>query len=587
MGKHGHLLLFIALIWTKSLKVASINIIPPLNDVRDCSKPADAGISFGASISIAQQARFISEGISKLVGPLEPLGDLLGNLGLGLNIVQFIMNNLVPAEDEMSALATCITNQIQQKMNQHGYEDLTNIVDGFKSNFERNVMRDLERHSVIKENCVEVAGGDTRQKLEFLHGHLDLGALGVEENCKHIDFESMSYDEQLEIWRDLEQVVNSMDVLAAKFKGSKHDYSAGYYYALPYFASKHFLAMVLQIDLSSKLQKINKSSQTTYLKQDFGGFIKYYSEICLRFWRIARDNFCQNQDWNIECISQPAPFHLFLEEWAKLAETFDQPQVKDYIMQALSRNKIKVGEWVALKSAKKAKEHWASERSVTSKENFVWFSCTSKRSYCYLRDCPGKYFIGSGCHGEKFKIHTGSSDGNAYVKSRDKVGIRSYNGNWLSMYTPDYCRCTTYTGNCYYTGHPWWTTRSCPGDGSNWPAQSGGCEDEVHYIYHVNDIIRYYRHRHSKELMWSPDWNDGPASILENGDFVYIEWRGNCESQRDTGGSQNRCCDNSSKNNALVFGGPFEIVKVDYGTGAITETNNWDTVPRLPGRENK
>ena len=74
---------------------------------------------------------------------------------------------------------------------------------------------------------------------------------------------------------------------------------------------------------------------------------------------------------------------------------------------------------------------------------------------------------------------------------------------------------------------------------------------------------------------------------MENGDFVYIEWRGNCESQSGTGGGQNRCCDNSSKNNALVFGGPFEIVKVDYGTGVITETNNWDTVPRLPGRENK
>ena len=211
MSKHiqGYLLLCIVLIWSEPLKVASIQIIPPLNDVRDCGKPADAGISFGASISIAQQARFISEGISKLVGPLEPMENLLGNLGLGLNIVQFIMNNLVPAEDEMSVLATCITNQIQQKMNQHGYEDLTNIVDGFKSNFERNVMRDLERHTVTKENCVET-GGDTRQKLEFLHGHLDLGAIGVEENCKHIDFESMSYDEQLEIWRDLELAVNSI-----------------------------------------------------------------------------------------------------------------------------------------------------------------------------------------------------------------------------------------------------------------------------------------------------------------------------------------------------------------------------------------
>ena len=90
MGQHFHVLLFIALLWTKPLKVASIGFIPPLNDVRDCSKPADAGISFGASISIAQQARFISEGISKLVGPLEPMENLLGNLGLGLNIVQFI-----------------------------------------------------------------------------------------------------------------------------------------------------------------------------------------------------------------------------------------------------------------------------------------------------------------------------------------------------------------------------------------------------------------------------------------------------------------------------------------------------------------
>ena len=65
MSKHirVHLLLFIALIWTKPLEVASIQIIPPLNDVRDCSKPADTEISFSAGIAIAQKVRLITDGI--------------------------------------------------------------------------------------------------------------------------------------------------------------------------------------------------------------------------------------------------------------------------------------------------------------------------------------------------------------------------------------------------------------------------------------------------------------------------------------------------------------------------------------------
>ena len=121
---------------------------PSINDVRDCSKPADAKISFSAGIAIAQKVRLITDGI------LAVAGASTGLLGLGLNTVEFVMN-FQQSEDEMSLLATCISNQIQQKMNQHGYEDLTNIVDGFQSNLERNVMRDLERHNVTKENCVE------------------------------------------------------------------------------------------------------------------------------------------------------------------------------------------------------------------------------------------------------------------------------------------------------------------------------------------------------------------------------------------------------------------------------------------------
>ena len=558
---HGHLLVFIALIWTKPLEGASIQIIPPLNDVRDCSKPADAKISFSAGIAIAQKVRLITDGVLAVAGvSTGPLG------GLVLNTAQFVMN-FKQSEDEMSLLATCISNQIQQKMNQYGYEDLTNIVDGFQSNLERNVMRDLERHNVTKENCVE-------------------------ENCYHIDFKAMSIYEQLEIWTDLELVVNSMDILAAKFKGSRHDYSAGYYYALPYFASKHLEAMVLQIDLSNKLEKIDKSKQTGYLKQDFGGFIRYYSEICLRFWRIARDKFCQNQDWTAECVSQPAPYHLFLKEWANLAEKFDQHQVKDYILQSLSRNRIVTGEWVAFKSIKIAKDHLKSEKSVSSQDNSVWFSCTSKRSYCYLRDCPGQYFSTTDCHGEKFKIHKGSGD--SIVRSRDKVGIRSSNGNWLSMYDHLRCKCTGHEDS-----HAWWTTRACPGEGSNWPPQeddvtssvsagldyilnrSDGCEDEVHYIINVRD-----------------DDNEEGASTLENGDFVNIKWKGNCDSWRghqqprtiwrsNWRDGRGRCNSRYFNDDAILFGGPFEIVKVDYETDIMTETNNWNSVPRLPSRQNR
>ena len=70
MSKHirVHLLLFIALLWTKPLEVASIQIIPPLNDVRDCSKPADTEISFSAGIAIAQKVRLITDGVLAVAG---------------------------------------------------------------------------------------------------------------------------------------------------------------------------------------------------------------------------------------------------------------------------------------------------------------------------------------------------------------------------------------------------------------------------------------------------------------------------------------------------------------------------------------
>ena len=181
-------------------------------------------------------------------------------------------------------------------------------------------------------------------------------------------------------------------------------------------------------------------------------------------------------------------------------------------------------------------------------------------------------------------IHKGSND--SLVRSRDKVGLRLHNGHWLSMYS----RTTgTYSRSCLSGhrsdmrsgggrngGHAMWSTGDCPGDPTNWPAHTYDlCENEIHYIYNVRDTERIY--------------NRGDLSILENGDFVHIEWRGNCRSLRNDSqfckGYLKDMCMKWYEVHAYLFGGPFEIVKVDHGTDMITETNNWDNVPRLPSRQ--
>ena len=110
------------------------------------------------------------------------------------------------------------------------------------------------------------------------------------------------------------------------------------------------------------------------------------------------------------------------------------------------------------------------------------------------------FILSTKCTSETFKIHRGKNNKDNFIRGEDEVGIRSHNGNWLSMYSPSYCKCTKSTGFCN-CGHTFWTTRACPGDGSNWLGLNR-CEMEVHFI---KNVIR------------------DDTSILENGDFVNIK----------------------------------------------------------------
>ena len=142
----------------------------------------------------------------------------------------------------------------------------------------------------------------------------------------------------------------------------------------------------------------------------------------------------------VVCMAQPAPFKQFIMEWALLASAFGQTDVTSYIVDTLHGNIVYEDDWIAFKSVKIAGEHSATIKSVSSNANFVWFSCHQKEDYCYLRDCPGKYFSSTDCNGEKFKIFKGHVGSNSPLGDGDRVGIMSSNENWLSIYKGSACR---------------------------------------------------------------------------------------------------------------------------------------------------
>ena len=65
---------------------------------------------------------------------------------------------------------------------------------------------------------------------------------------------------------------------------------------------------------------------------------------------------------------------------------------------------------------------------------------------------------------------------------------------------------------------------------------------------------------------------------IENGDLIQITWKGTCQNTKE------QCCVDGTAD-AELFGGPFEVVKADYGSDTTVETNRFEDIPQLPKKD--
>merc|ERR1719220_1502677 len=352
-------------------------------------------------------------------------------------------------------------------------------------------------------------------------------------------------------------------------------YESGPYYVMPYFASVHFEYLTLKIRLAQSLNLVEPSLhwQVPVLKSNLGKWIQFYSEVGLRFWRKARDNWCKGADegrasrkCGCKCVSPP--YKKYLPVWAKLARTYEQTSVQRKITQWLESNKIKSGDEVAFKySRPMAQLSWPNDLRAYNDadgDESGWLSCTGGRAYCYLRDCPGNYITGkTGCSGERFTIQ----DQQGVDLGRRGADIvsggypnriflqNSHDEEYLNLYTCGDLDKMEINRNTL----PKW---NLPGS-TWWNSEEFGSRRERNNLNNRRAVQIHLAPEPGAKIppAWTPPGYPpvvSPKRVLENGDFVRIE-------------SEHRCGSVKS----VVMDGWFEIIKTTDGP----ITNKWQNRP--------
>lgn len=351
-------------------------------------------------------------------------------------------------------------------------------------------------------------------------------------------------------------LVDKMREDAALFKYAASRGMAGLYYAMPAFASLHFMAYEETLVLTTSSEDIDE------LRKEYGDMILYYSQIAFRLWRKARDLRCKSSK---SCRTEMAPYHCYIHTWLELAVKLGAQEAADYITDALNGLPIRDGDTVSFKSifaegdvSWKYEGWWDPGSWISGPEN--------KSKYVYLRGCPGDYMTRdvTKCKDERWKI-VGSSAG-GIISNNGIVGIKTDDSSsyWLSLKDVEKCKrrcsrsgpgpCPKYILECSV---PWWKTEKTCGEGKNWrPDYGNTCSREKFTLK---------REGHHTD------------NTIENGDFVNIHWRGDC--RKDVNNAWIKKCNSVD---TKFWYGPFEIIN----SGNLTvETNNWSSQPTLPYNE--
>lgn len=385
---------------------------------------------------------------------------------------------------------------------------------------------------------------------------------------------------EAEIW----SFVDNQEQMIAK-EGRQHFetnfaavYESGPYYVMPYFASVHFEYLTLKIRLAQSLNLVEPSLhwQVPVLKSNLGKWIQFYSEVGLRFWRKARDNWCKGADegrasrkCGCKCVSPP--YKKYLPVWAKLARTYEQTSVQRKITQWLESNKIKSGDEVAFKySRPMAQLSWLNPLGAYNDadgDESGWLSCTGSRAYCYLRDCPGNYITGkTGCSGERFTIQDqegllGRPGAHIVTGGLPKrIFLQTHDAQYLNLYTcgdlPPF-----YGGDSPH-GSTWWNSEEFGSNAEKYD-QDNRRAVSIHLAPESGASIPL-------AVRWPSDGGPplvSPKRVLENGDFVRIESEHHsCYPRRYPGNWRSN-----------VMDGWFEIIKTTDGP----ITNKWQNRPVL------
>jgi len=319
------------------------------------------------------------------------------------------------------------------------------------------------------------------------------------------------------------------------------------------------------------------------LRKNLVTWIRFYSEIALKYWRPARDNWCKDGDsrgytrtCGCKCVSPP--YKKYLPAWGRLAAEFGDIKLQRDITNWLESQKVNYNSEVAFKynvPMDQLSMTWygygtkvANYKDLSdSNSKSGWLSCAGKRAYCYLRDCPNNYWSSTTlCGDELFEIRktnsvgSGGSGSGGRVVNGGRIFLQAGSNQFLNLYD---------CGDKHPMFLPPYPTTPVPG--TNWwntePLGDWGFMSKPQALYislpHKSgallppwDIIEELGK--GKDRSQIPPRPNNPV-VIESGDFVRLESEYSCTAS-----------DN-------VMDGWFEIVKTDK----FLITNQWKTAPTL------
>ena len=255
---------------------SSASITKPLNDIKKCTQSFDSKTAISSTALFVERSQTFAVGLVSSVSVLAPaIATLSPPLAAAFAFLQNVIS-LFPEKDAID-YDKCISNQVQKLMNDKQFHDGLN----------RHLARDKVFNSI------------KRKVMKTKPRKSQTSALKT-------------------VWNRLQSLTDRMIEDAGLLRGGTHEYNAGMYYVMPLTSMIHIQAIEVQLGLALLLAKLEQKENVhwkeeyTNKKGNLGKIMKYYSEISFRYWRVARDNWCQHQASQtmetVECKSQPAPF---------------------------------------------------------------------------------------------------------------------------------------------------------------------------------------------------------------------------------------------------------------------------------------